>query len=60
MRRIDQVDTFTYTVWMDVRIFQDKTWLKNNYEYDKQYVLANAVVKDMVCNVKFTPRFDYG
>lgn len=60
VRRIDQVDTFTYTVWMDVRIFQDKTWLKNNYEYDKQYVLANAVVKDMVCNVKFTPRFDYG
>ena len=60
VRRIDQVDTFTYTVLMDVRIFQDKTWLKNNYEYDKQYVLANAVVKDMVCNVKFTPRFDYG
>lgn len=59
VKRIDQVDAFTYTVWMDVRIFQDKTWLKNNYEYDKQYVLANAVVKDMVCNVKFTPKFNY-
>ena len=60
VRRIDPVDTFTYTVWMDVHVIQNKTWMKENYEDDKKYVLANAVVKDMVCNVKFTPRFNYG
>ena len=60
VRRIVQVDTFTYTVWMDVHVIQNKTWMKENYEDDKKYVLANAVVKDMVCNVKFTPRFNYG
>ena len=62
VRRISQsqVDTFTYTVWMDVHVLQNKTWMKENCDDDKKYVLANAVVKDMVCNVKFTPKFNYG
>ena len=59
VNRINRVDTFTYEVLIDVHVIQNKDWMK---EYasseDKKYVIANAVVHDMVCRVQFTPIYN--
>ena len=57
VRRINDVDTFTYNVLMDVHIMQNKEWMKNHSAYDGKYVIANAIVKDMECSVTITPTY---
>ena len=58
VRRINDVDTFTYNVLMDVHIMQNKEWMKNHSAYDGKYVIANAVVKDMECSVEIIPEYN--
>lgn len=60
---VEKVDTFTYKVLMDVHIIQNKSWMSEKFKrnksgYDKKYVIANAIVQDMECSVKFTPKYN--
>ena len=57
VKRVDGVDTFTYVVYMDVHIRQNKNWMRENGE-DGNFVIANAKIEDVKCMVKFTPIYD--
>ena len=42
---------------------QNKDWMKehcpaSNSTYDKKYVIANVIVKDMACSVKIVPEYN--
>ena len=60
VKRIEQTgdDTFEYNVLMDVHIMQNKDWMENHSSSNNKFVIANAIVKDMRCRVKFTPKYD--
>lgn len=60
VKRIDDVDTFTYKVLMDVYIMQNKEWMQNHSTLNGKYVIANAIVKDMECSVEITPIYNSG
>ena len=63
VKRVDSSgkDEFTYEVVFDIHLNQNKDLLKFLYggtsTYEKKYLLANIVVKDVKCEVKFTPKF---
>lgn len=57
VKRVSSVDTFTYVVWMDVHIRQNKNWMQDNGE-DGKFVIANAKIEDVRCLVQFTPIYD--
>ena len=34
--------------------------IKGNSNYDEKYIIGNATIEDLVCNVKFVPKFSSG
>ena len=57
VKRVSSVDTFTYVVWMDVHIRQNKNWMGENGG-DGKFVIANARIEDVKCLVEFTPKYN--
>ena len=63
VKRVDSRDEFTYDVLMDINILQNKKLLDELYDgtttspYERKYLLGDVVVKDVKCEVKFTPKF---
>lgn len=53
--RVSNTDRFTYTAFFDLYIKVDKKIIKNNESYVENYILGNAVIKDVECKVVFTP-----
>lgn len=52
-------DTFTYEVLVDAHVIQNKDWMREFASSEnKKYVIANAIVQDMVCRVEFKPIYD--
>ena len=61
VKRVNGVDEFTYNVVLDVYLYQRNDWLKNHYlNFKEKFVVGNAIVKDVVCEVKFVPKFNKG
>lgn len=63
VRRVSQVDTFKYDVLMNLHLMQNKDLMKqmfkgNKTEYEKKFILGNAIVHDMHCIATFTPKYD--
>lgn len=44
---------------MDVHFSQSKDWM-TQHGADGQFVMANATIKDVVCQVTFTPKYNQG
>lgn len=54
---------FTYTVYIDIHLMNDKRLIKDdrgkaNNDFKQKYIIGNAIVKDVRCEVKFTPVFN--
>ena len=58
VKRENDVDKFTYDVYFDLGIRVKKDVLNGfaaNSEYERKYVIGNAVVKNLQCTVEFVP-----
>ena len=56
------VDTFKYDVLMNLHLMQNKDLMKqmlkgDRTEYEKKFILGNAIVHDMHCIATFTPKY---
>lgn len=65
VRRVSNVDQFTYECVFDLYLMQNKKlmeYLLDTAEstYDEKFMICNAIVKNVVCQVKFVPVFDKG
>ena len=43
---------------MDVHLRQNKGWMQNNASSQNRYVISNATIHDMVCQVTFAPNYN--
>ena len=63
VNRVSNRDEFTYEVLFDIYLNQNKNLLESLYDgaptsnYERKYLLANAVVKDVKCTFKSIPHF---
>lgn len=57
--RISSVDRFTYEVKFDLSLSVNRNLVDSNTFGEKKYIVGNAVVKDILCQVTFTPKFSY-
>lgn len=58
VKRIGNVDNFTYKVNIDLAIRAPKNLLKGHDEYETKYIIGNAIIKDLECEVTFVPKFN--
>lgn len=63
VKRVSNRDEFTYEVLFDIYLNQNKDLIESLYDgtstsdYEQKYLLANAVVRDVRCEVKAIPHF---
>lgn len=57
VKRVNNVDQFSYEVYFDLNLRVNKSLMKNN-DYNGKYIIGNAIVKDLRGIVILTPSFN--
>ena len=57
--RTVEVDKFTYCVKFNLNLAVKRNIVDKSRFGERNYIIGNAMVKDLVCEVSFTPKFKY-
>lgn len=57
--RVSEIDKFKYQVKFNLNLSVKRNIVDKSTFGERKYIIGNATVKDVICEVQFTPKFSY-